>query len=352
MRRRYSCVFLLALVCLQVFSGFSREAFHWFPALATEQKDEWKVTLRGLITEEQSRPVVSWVAQKLLGFSEEELGAEERQLFRERTRRFLADDEGGKRIAVEIDGKRVDAGHTARDGQFTLTVSLPRTALAGKSVIQRLRTVVVIDQQRLTNDVFAYVVRSPGISVVSDIDDTIKISQVRNRDELVRNTFLRPFKAVEGMDSVYQNWSEISGATFHYVSGSPWQLFPVLQDFVRTEHFPAGSWHLRTARLTGLSAKELLKAPDSHKRGVITQLLAHTGTRKFVLVGDSGEHDPEIYGELARRYPHRIVAVFIRDVTNESASDARYTKVFRNVPAEKWRLFRSANELPMMLPRE
>ena len=61
--------------------------------------------------------------------------------------------------------------------------------------------------------------------------------------------------------------------------------------------------------------------------------------RKFVLVGDSGQQDPEIYGLFARKYPRQVIAVFIHDVTGEPAESPRYQTAFEMVPAERWRLF-------------
>ncbi len=64
-----------------------------------------------------------------------------------------------------------------------------------------------------------------------------------------------------------------------------------------------------------------------------------------MLVGDSGESDPEIYGELARRHPDAVRLVSIRDVTGEGDDDVRYRAAFRDVPVERWRRFASPAEL-------
>jgi phosphatidate phosphatase APP1 len=65
--------------------------------------------------------------------------------------------------------------------------------------------------------------------------------------------------------------------------------------------------------------------------------------RRFILVGDSGEKDPEIYGALARSQPGRIVGIFIRDVTGDAA--ARYEAAFRGVPRETWAVFKDPAEV-------
>ena len=83
-----------------------------------------------------------------------------------------------------------------------------------------------------------------GFSVVSDIDDTIKVSQVLDKGELLANTFIRPYREVTGMATQYRQWAK-HGAAFHYVSSSPWQLFQPLMNFMETSGFPAGDFHLK-----------------------------------------------------------------------------------------------------------
>ena len=68
-----------------------------------------------------------------------------------------------------------------------------------------------------------YALAKEGVSVISDIDDTIKITQVLNKGSLLKHTFYNGFKPVEGMNEIYQIWGA-QKCQFHYVSASPWQL--------------------------------------------------------------------------------------------------------------------------------
>lgn len=69
--------------------------------------------------------------------------------------------------------------------------------------------------------------------------------------------------------------------------------------------------------------------------------------RLLVLVGDSGERDPEIYGFIARKYPKRVLKIFIRAVKGEKGDDHRFIKAFDGVAKEKWSVFTSPlDELP------
>jgi phosphatidate phosphatase APP1 len=91
------------------------------------------------------------------------------------------------------------------------------------------------------------------------------------------------------MSEVYRNWSS-EGAHIHYVSNGPWQVYPVLNEFFEKEQFPQGSMHLRQ-----ISAQELIIGkPGKHKLEVIPKIFQDFPHRKFILVGDTGEIDPEM----------------------------------------------------------
>ncbi|KAG9073160.1 hypothetical protein KI688_000947 [Linnemannia hyalina] len=151
-----------------------------------------------------------------------------------------------------------------------------------------------------------------GVSIISDIDDTIKETNVTAGARIIlRNTFLKDMMEVEGMASVYKGWCD-QGAAIHYVSNSPWQLIPSLLEFFKTFKFPAGSAHLR---LHDNVLKTYFMAPGENKRRSIREILTDFPDRKFILVGDSGEIDMEIYTDMAQEFPGQIVKIFIRDIT-------------------------------------
>jgi phosphatidate phosphatase APP1 len=177
----------------------------------------------------------------------------------------------------------------------------------------------------------AFCLEPEGISVISDIDDTIKVSNVRNKKELLRNTFTREFQAVDGMAAAYQKWAA-DGASFHYVSASPWQLYEPLANFVEAAGFPAGTFHLKTFRAKDSTALDLFANPTEHKLAIIESLMTRFPKRTFILVGDSGEKDPEVYGQIARKHPQQVERIYIRNVTGEPADGERYREAFDEVP--------------------
>ena len=171
-----------------------------------------------------------------------------------------------------------------------------------------------------------------GLSVISDIDDTIKVTQVpAGKRTVLRNTFLKKFQAAEGMRERYLRFVAESGDAdicFHYVSGSPWQLYRPLTRFLfDQEQFPAGTVHMKNLR-KNLFDRGALKdimafalggdlATLDQKVRQITNLMIHLPRRKFILVGDSGEKDPEVYRAIQKLFPQQVLRIYIRDVLGE-----------------------------------
>jgi phosphatidate phosphatase APP1 len=183
-----------------------------------------------------------------------------------------------------------------------------------------------------------------GPSVICDIDDTIKDSQVSDKRALLRNTFLNEFRTVRGMPELYRRFAA-EGAAFHFVSSSPWQLYPPLEAFSHAAGFPEASLELRRVHLKGLGALELVSDPMKTKSPAIESLLAAYPSRRFCLIGDSGEEDPEVYGESARRHPEQVACIFIRNVTHDTGDAARYRAAFRGVDPGRWHLFTEPEQL-------
>ncbi|OAA74498.1 actin cytoskeleton organization protein App1 [Akanthomyces lecanii RCEF 1005] len=153
-----------------------------------------------------------------------------------------------------------------------------------------------------------------GVSLISDIDDTVKKSNIASgAREIFRNTFIRELRdlTVEGVQEWYTDMHK-QGVMFHYCSNSPWQLFPVLASFFKLGGLPPGSLHLK--QYSGM-LQGIFEPVAERKKGTLTRLLHDFPDRKFLLVGDSGEADLEVYTDLAIANPGRILAIFIRDVT-------------------------------------
>lgn len=267
------------------------------------------------------------------------------QRFEERVRLFLVDNERSKQIVVRIGDDLLRLRPSDKDGHCfgTIRIAADKARAIQKDGWLTVETVLPRgDARRFTGAV--QLVPPQGITVVSDIDDTVKITQVTDKAELVLNTFFREYRAVEGMSDVYRRW-QADEASFTFVSGSPWQLFSPLTAMLDDASFPKASIELRRVRLKDRHVAELLSSPEDFKLTTIGGLLKRFPQRRFVLVGDSGERDPEVYGRLARECPAQVLHIFIRDVTSEPPDAPRYLTAFRDIPRDKWTLFKSPAEI-------
>ena len=158
------------------------------------------------------------------------------------------------------------------------------------------------------------VTESAGVSLISDIDDTIKRSDISSgAREIFRNTFVRELSGliVDGVKEWYSTMHSM-GVGMHYCSNSPWQLYPLLTNFFKLSGLPPGSMHLKA--YNGM-LQGIFEPVAERKKPTLERILTDFPERKFILVGDSGEADLEVYTDLAVANPGRILAIFIRDVT-------------------------------------
>ncbi|MGZ5432405.1 MAG: App1 family protein [Thermoanaerobaculia bacterium] len=153
-----------------------------------------------------------------------------------------------------------------------------------------------------------------AFGVISDIDDTIvrtnATSLVGMARSIVRNAAARlPF---EGIADLYRALHLERNPIF-YVSSTPWNLYELLHDFMEINGIPQGPMFLQD---WGIDEATLILDPHTdHKLEQIQTLVDYYPELKFILIGDSGQHDPEIYLRVIQSHPGRILAAFIRDVT-------------------------------------
>ncbi|KHN97084.1 actin patch protein [Metarhizium album ARSEF 1941] len=177
----------------------------------------------------------------------------------------------------------------------------------------------VLANEKLSTTQQVNITESAGVSLISDIDDTIKRSNISGGTrEIFRNTFVRDLgdMTIEGVREWYAYMHEL-GVSMHYCSNSPWQLFPVLASFFKVAGLPPGSLHLK--QYSGM-LQGIFEPVAERKKSTLNRLVKDFPHRKFLLVGDSGEADLEVYTDLALANPGRVLAIFIRDVTTPEAA--------------------------------
>lgn len=324
----------------------------FFPTFGHQpsQDGQWRFPLHGWIFEPETGSVVRGAAigglRRALGVSEEESSGE---VFRARARSFLVDNERGKDISILLGAGVYTLESSAANGHFQSELTLSEAEVQALCSEQsspdklRFRAVVRADDDRRFEGVI-HLVPPDGLSVVSDIDDTVKVTGVGDKKQVLESTFLREFQAVPGMAALYAKWAA-KGVRFHYVSSSPWQLYPALAKFLEGAGFPEGSFHLKLFRPKDSTFFSLFASPEASKLAVLEPLVETFPRRRFVLVGDSGEKDPEIYGALARKYPAQIERILIRNVSKEPPTSERFLAAFQGLPRKVWLVFREPTEV-------
>lgn len=161
------------------------------------------------------------------------------------------------------------------------------------------------------------------LGIISDLDDTILVSEVLSKRRLLRNSLTVPAedrRAVAGMAELYRRLAQQNPAPestpIFYVSGSPRQLTDSIRRFLQANAFPRGVLQLK--EISTERGDSLLDTP-AYKRKHIDKILAAFPGVKFLLLGDDGEQDPEIFAQVTAQYPERVEGVWIRRVQDDPA---------------------------------
>ena len=180
-----------------------------------------------------------------------------------------------------------------------------------------------VDYRDETSRAVGHVLMPPAnarFAVVSDIDDTVIQTDAANLLKALANTFLGNAKTrmpFDGVAELYHALQNGGGSTplnpIFYVSNGPWNLYDFLSEFMAHNELPKGPIFLRDY---GLDSEKWIK-DDQHKEETIARLMAAYPDLPFILIGDSGEKDPEIYQRVSRKYGDRLLAIYIRDVSDD-----------------------------------
>jgi phosphatidate phosphatase APP1 len=328
----------------------------------------WRATVAGMVSRplpqrSHRRTLAIGVIKRLLELDDAQIQSE---VFQRRADAFLFQRVAGARVRIVIGDRRIDVGLSDRVGHFLHSADFDEDEVQSIAVAQStpaghgrwLAYEALLDDDEATageRPVAGRIqfIEDEGLSVISDIDDTIKVSNVAHKRELLANTLVREFAAVPGMPELYRRW-QATGTAFHYVSASPWQLATCLSGFLHDVGLPSGSMHLKLFRLKDSTPLGRLPSRKRSKRRIIEQILGDFPSRRFLLVGDSGERDPEVYTAVARRHPHRVAGVAIRQVEGRPSREkvrSRLDRLARRLPGRGFHVFTEADDLDAIVSR-
>jgi len=309
-------------------------------AWLNQQSMQWHIPIHGWVFEPEDSTIrKQLIAQSLKTFYELETNSSTRSNFNQRVNLLLADNERNKSMVIRFANRTYAIPASAANGHFSTVLKVDAKIIAAADLTHQLTFDAVLpkhDQRQFSGQV--NLVSPNGLSIISDIDDTIKISEVTNRKQLLNHTFYLDFKAVPGMADLYNHLLDHEGA-LHFVSSRPWQLYPALVKWLEQAGFPDAEFALKTFRFKDSSLINLFTSSLKTKPPQIIKIIERYPGRQFILVGDSGEKDPEVYAKIQQQFPQQIIKILIRNVTEEKASDDRFQALYENLPPNSWQLF-------------
>lgn len=143
--------------------------------------------------------------------------------------------------------------------------------------------------------------------VISDIDDTIKMTGVLNNKISVSLKGIFGKQAFAGMSELYNEFDRM-GASIYYVSGSPQMIDGRIESFLTDREFPYPNQRFLKDKISSDTYK--------FKTESIREILNQDPTITAILIGDDTEHDPHVYHDISQEFPGRIEAIYIRAVQN------------------------------------
>jgi phosphatidate phosphatase APP1 len=228
-------------------------------------------------------------------------------------KRVFSAEVPGASVTAVYKGRRVD-GTSDAEGYFHLV--LEGVEAEGTHLWEQVEVSILGKNGPIRAALVPVLVPSDRaeFGIISDIDDTVIRTDATSllrmlKTVLLENAHVRlPF---EGVAAFYRALHRGMNPIF-YVSSGPWNLYDLLVHVFEIRGIPEGPLFLQD---WGLEEGKLITRPhDDHKKEQIENIVATYRSLPFVLIGDSGQRDPEIYAEVAKTYADRIRAIYIRDV--------------------------------------
>lgn len=183
--------------------------------------------------------------------------------------------------------------------------------------------------------------------VITDVDDTVLQTHVtsRLRFKMLYATFMQNAEQrlpMEGVVELFQAFAKGENGQrdnpIFYVSNSPWNLYDLLEKFMELQELPKGPIFLRDYGIR--PAGEF----SQHKLATISRILDTYPNLPFIMLGDTASKDADFYIDLAKQYPDRIKAIYIR-LTRNNKNARRVAELIESASGTNAVLVRSSKEI-------
>ncbi|WP_224997222.1 App1 family protein [Cesiribacter sp. SM1] len=237
-------------------------------------------------------------------------------------KRYISSETPRVQLRAHFQGQHKTV-QTDSEGYFYLSFNvnkLPKVTEPWDSVRLELLDKVTYDQGpvRSTGEILLSG-QDNEVGVISDVDDTILVSRATNAYKKIRLMLFQnaqtrlPFEGVAAFyRALHRGYHQERFTPIFYVSSSSWKLYDMLEEFCHVQNIPKGPLLLRDSRLDRF--RFMASLHEGHKLAQVKTIMQMYPQKSFILIGDSGQKDPEIYREVVYRYPERVKAIYIRDV--------------------------------------
>ncbi len=249
-------------------------------------------------------------------------------------RRYESDEIPGIRLRASYGGQELelqtdDEGFFEAEFRFDQPIDYEQTG--DKVQLRLLETKTAHDEVATEGTIF---VPHPGaeFGIISDIDDTVLVSNITHLLGKLKLMLLKdatersPFPGIAAfLRALCAGCDDRVSNPLFYVSGSEWNLFDLLVNFFHYHDIPEGPLFLRD-KGPRFDKPDVNPDTQAFKHDQIVRILDTFPRLQFICIGDSGQHDPEVYRQIVTQYPGRILGVYIRDVS-EADRDAEVTRI-------------------------
>ncbi|KAL1385185.1 hypothetical protein HDK64DRAFT_24742 [Phyllosticta capitalensis] len=233
--------------------------------------------------------------------------------------------------------------NTTGEGDFDVFLPIANTTgglLAGNETQEIQRLNVYANGSDLGNAT-AYLVPPTGLTVISDIDDILRVTKIYQPKEGLLNSFARPFTPWLNMPSIYQNWSDsLPNMHFHYLTTTPEQVTRNYMDFIY-KTYPGGSFDTRPLNFSDVDATL------SIRKFLLDKIFQTFPQRKFILVADTSNSDVmKDYPQMAKQYPGQVQCIFLRNTSATDDDKFPYdTSGFKDLNQQSYMFFKVPDDL-------
>ncbi|KAG9668502.1 hypothetical protein KCU99_g7750, partial [Aureobasidium melanogenum] len=232
--------------------------------------------------------------------------------------------------------------NTTVEGDFDVFVPINGNGLMNGNETQEVQRLNTHVEGASIGNSTAYLVPTTGLTVVSDIDDILRVTKIYEPAQGLLNSFAKQYVPWENMPDIYANWSKsLPNMHFHYLTTTPEQVTRDYMNFTYN-NYPGGSFDTRPLNFSDVSATL------SIRKFLLVKIFETFPQRKFILVADTSNSDVmRDYPQMATDYPDQVQCIFLRNTTATDPGDKfpYDTSGFKNLNQQKYMFFLNPDDL-------